>query len=93
MLLLRRDGEGGFTLAEWENGFVGLYENKPNPRVFHFNFTRWPCCSGGFELTLELLGFTLFAFNEGDYCEMEMLVEDVEPSFIDIETAEPALVT
>ena len=46
MRLFRKEAEGGFTLAEWDDGFVALSRNEARRGLFRFEFERWTCCPG-----------------------------------------------
>ena len=78
MNLFRKEEEGGLTLVDWDDGFIGLSRSPAGFRPFHFTFERWACCPGALELTLEIMGVMLFAYNEGGPCKLEAPEEEVE---------------
>jgi len=90
---MRRDAEGGFTLADWGEGFVGISKSLSGFRPFRYSFERWSCCQGAFELTLEIMGLMIFAYNEGGPCEQELHGQIDDQPLFDIDLASPVPVT
>lgn len=82
MRLLSKDDEGGITLIDWDDGFVGLNRRRSDRKPFAFHFERWSCCPGSLEISLELLGVVLVAYNEGGPCQLENFLDawEDEPS-------------
>jgi hypothetical protein len=93
MVILRREEEGGLTLLDWGEGFIGLGKSQAGFRPFHFSFERWSCCPGAMEFTLEIMGLMLFAYNEGGPCKLEAMDEVVERPIIEGEFASPVPAT
>ncbi len=89
MRLLSKEDEGGFTLVDWDDGFIGLNRKKSDRKRFSFHFERWPCCPGSLEISLEFFGLVLVAYNEGGPCQLESFLDawDDEPL---IEIAQPS---
>ena len=82
MRLFRKEADGGFTLAEWDDGFVALSRNEARRSLFRFEFERWTCCPGAFELDIELFGLMFVLYGEGGPCQLEaFLDEDEDPAF------------
>lgn len=82
MRLFKREEEGGITVADWDDGFVGLSQNQGKKRTFNFGFERWHCCPGAFELNIELLGLMFVIYNEGGPCQLETYFGELdEPEF------------
>jgi hypothetical protein len=94
MRLFRREAEGGFTIADWDDGFVGLNRNEARTGVFGFQFERWTCCPGAFELNIELLGLLFVVYSEGGPCQLEAFLDDLEEPFLEpatpVQLARPA---
>jgi hypothetical protein len=91
MRLFRREEEGGFTVADWDDGFVGLSRNEARKSLLDFHFERWQCCPGAFELKIELFGLMFVVYNEGGPCQLEAYLADEEEDFFEL--APPIQVT
>jgi hypothetical protein len=89
MIILRREEEGGLTLLDWGEGFIGLGKSQAGFRLFHFTFERWPCCPGALEFSLEIMGLMLFAYNEGGPCKLEATDKVIEHPLIETEHISP----
>ena len=82
MRFLKREDEGGVTLADWHGGFVGINKSGSGWRHLDAWYESCPCCKGAFDLTIELLGFEFMAYNDGGPCELEAFWEDFEQNAI-----------
>jgi hypothetical protein len=89
MRLLSRETEGGLTVVDWDDGFIGLSRKESNRKAFAFHLERWPCCPGSLELSIELFGMVFVAYNEGGPCQLESLMDEWEDEPL-IEIAQPA---
>jgi hypothetical protein len=76
MRILKREVEGGVTLADWHGGFIGISKSKKSWRHVDAYYENCPCCKGAFDLTIELFGFEIMAYNDGGPCLLEALFED-----------------
>ena len=85
MRILKREVEGGFTIADWHGGFIGISKSGQGWRKVSAWFERCPCCEGAFDLTVEFLGFELMAYNDGGPCELEAYVEDFQQEMTGIQ--------
>ena len=77
MRILKKEAEGGLTIADWHGGFVGSSKNGSD-KHFHAWFERCPCCRGAFDFGVEVFGYELVAYNDGDSCELEATIEDLQ---------------
>ena len=84
MRLFRREAEGGFTVADWDDGFVALCRNEARTGVLNFQFERWACCPGAFELNVELFGLMFVVYNEGGPCKLEAFLEDLDEPALEL---------
>jgi hypothetical protein len=78
MRLLKREAEGGFTIADWHGGFIGFSKSNQSWRHVNAWYDSCPCCKGAFDLTIEILGLEFMAYNDGGPCELEAYVEDYQ---------------
>jgi hypothetical protein len=85
MRLLKKEAEGGITIADWHGGFIGIVKN--GNRLSHFRVWNesCPCCKGAFDMGIELLGFEFIAYNDGDSCEFEAYIEDFQQDMAGIQ--------
>jgi hypothetical protein len=84
MRLFKREAEGGFTIADWDDGFVGLNRNEVRTGVFGFQFERWTCCPGAFELNIELFGLMFVFYSEGGPCQLEAFLDEVDEPVLEL---------
>jgi hypothetical protein len=84
MRLFRREAEGGFTIADWDDGFIGLNRNEARTGVFGFQFERWNCCPGAYELNIKLFGLMFVVYNEGGPCQLEAFLDDVDEPVLEL---------
>jgi hypothetical protein len=85
MRILKREVEGGITIADWHGGFIGISRSRQGWRKASAWFERCPCCEGAFDLTVEFLGLELMAYNDGGSCELEAYVEDFQHDMTSIQ--------
>jgi hypothetical protein len=85
MRILKREVEGGITIADWHGGFVGISKSGHGLRQAGAWLERCPCCQGAFDLTVEFLGFEFMAYNDGGTCELEGYVEDYQQDMTTIQ--------
>jgi hypothetical protein len=75
MRFLRREAEGGLTIAEWYGGFAGVCLNGHSRKKLEVSIERCPCCRGAFDIRIEIFGLELMAYNDGGPCEWETVLE------------------
>jgi hypothetical protein len=85
MRLLKREDEGGLTIADWHGGFIGIVKNGHGLGHFRVWNERCPCCKGAFDVGIEALGFEFIAYNDGDSCELEAYIEDYQQDLAGIQ--------
>ena len=86
MRILKREVEGGVTLADWHGGFIGISKSGNSWRHVGAWYESCPCCKGAFDLTIELFGFEIMAYNDGGPCELEAYMGDYQQ---DLTPAQP----
>ena len=82
MRILKREVEGGVTLADWHGGFIGLSRSGNGLRHIDAWYESCPCCKRAFDFSIELLGFQLMIYNEGGPCELQAFLEDFQENAI-----------
>ena len=88
MRLFSMEAENSLTIVDWEDGFVGLSRKQGGRKPFGFQFDRWRCCPGSFELSVELFGWLLVTYNEGGPCHLEEFMEIAEEPFVGLARAD-----
>ena len=83
MRILKKEAEGGLTIADWHGGFIGVNKSGNDWRQISAWYESCPCCKGAFDFTFEMLGFELMAYNDGGLCELEVYMEEPEEEVTD----------
>ena len=82
MRFLKREDEGGITLADWHGGFIGINKSANGLRHVDAWYESCPCCKGAFDLSIEVLGIEFMVYNDGGPCELQAFYEDFERNAI-----------
>jgi hypothetical protein len=82
MRFLKKEAEGGLTIADWHSGFIGVVKNGHSLRHVDAWYESCPCCKGAYDIGLEILGFEIIAYNDADSCELEATVEDFQQDLV-----------